>query len=144
LDSFLVSRKSTSLKNLIKFIKECEKAGEDGAVGIFLGIVRGKTYQEEKVAHLEFDAYKEKAEEIFGKIAEETKKRYKISSILIHHVTGKVKVGERIMMVAVSGKTRKNVFPALQEIVERVKREALIWKRETLEEGRSYWIKYKS
>ena len=47
------------------------------------------------------------------------------------------------MIVAVSGKSRKNVFPALEDIVEKVKKEALIWKKETLEDGKSYWIEYK-
>lgn len=127
----------------MKFIKECEKTGEDGAIGIFLGIVRGKTHQKEKVAYLEFEAYKEKAEESFKKIAEEAKNQYEISNILIHHVVGQVKVGERIMMIAVSGKARKDVFPALKEVVERVKKEAPLWKKETLKDGRSYWIEYK-
>jgi molybdopterin synthase catalytic subunit len=143
LDSFLVSKKGVSLRNLITFIKKCEKTGEDGAIGVFLGVVRGKTHQEEKVKHLEFDAYKEKAEEAFKKIAEEAKNQYGINNVLIHHVTGKVKVGERIMIVVVSGKSRKNVFPALQDVVEKVKKEALIWKKETLEDGRGYWIEYK-
>jgi molybdopterin synthase catalytic subunit len=143
LDSFLVSKKGVTLKTLITFIKKCEETGEDGAIGIFLGIVRGRTHQEEKVKHLEFDAYREKAEEAFKKIAEEAKRLYGVNNVLIHHVTGKVKVGERIMIVAVSGKSRKNVFPALEDIVEKVKKEALIWKKETLEDGKSYWIEYK-
>ncbi len=143
MDSFLVSKKSASFRSLLTFIKDCKEAGEDGAIGIFLGIVRRKTYQGEEVNHLEFDAYKEKAEEAFKRIAEEAKKRYGVSNVLIHHVIGRVKVGEKIMMVAVSGKSRKNVFPALQNIVEEVKKEALIWKKETLKDGKAYWIEYK-
>ncbi|MBS7658666.1 MAG: molybdenum cofactor biosynthesis protein MoaE [Candidatus Bathyarchaeia archaeon] len=142
MSNFLVSKRGISLKKLMNFIKECED-GEDGAIGIFLGIVRGETYQKERVAYLEFDAYKEKAEEAFKKIAEEIKEQYKITNVLIHHVMGQVKVGEKIMMIAVSGKSRKDVFPALREIVERVKQEAPLWKKETLEDGRSYWIEYK-
>ena len=42
----------------------------------------------------------------------------------------------------VAGRSRKNVFPALVEATERAKKEAAIWKKESLETGESYWVEY--
>lgn len=106
-------------------------------------MVRGLTHDGDKVNHLDFEIYKEKVKESFATIAKETVDKHKVATVFIHHVSGKVKVGDLIMAVAVAGRSRKNVFPALIETVERVKKEAPIWKKETLEDGTSYWVEYK-
>lgn len=140
--SFLVSEEGIALKKLLEFIEECREIDEVGGIAVFLGVVRGKTHSGENVERLDFEAYKEKAEEAFARIAEEVKERHGALKVLIHHAVGRVEVGGLIMLVAVAGRSRKEVFPALSEAVERVKREAPIWKKETLKDGRSYWVEY--
>jgi molybdopterin synthase catalytic subunit len=45
-----------------------------------------------------------------------------------------------VVFVLVAGVNRKEVFPALQEAVERYKREPALWKREVYVDGTQEWI----
>lgn len=116
-----------------------EKAG---ALASFFGLVRGETHQNEPVKCISFEAYKEHVEQSFERIADNVKREYDVLEIFIHHVTGDLDVGDLIMAVLVLGSSRKNVFPALKEVVEMVKKESLIWKKEYLRNGECHWIEY--
>lgn len=67
------------------------------------------------------------------------KKRPGVVDVSIHHVIDKVNVGEPSLLVAVLGKHRQEVFAALSETVEQVKKEVMIWKKEFTSEE-SYWV----
>ncbi|MGQ9543410.1 MAG: molybdenum cofactor biosynthesis protein MoaE [Candidatus Bathyarchaeia archaeon] len=131
-----------SIQELLDFIRANERFGEVGGVACFLGFVKGVVGEGKMVKDLELEAYKEKAEEIFSQISKDIKSRPGIIECLIHHVTGKLQLGDLIFVVMVAGRSRRDVFPALVEAVERAKREATIWKKETLESGESYWVEY--
>lgn len=136
------SKGELSIQNLLDFIRTNERFKEVGGVACFLGFVKGFTNEDKKVTSLELEAYKERAEETFSQISEDIKTRPGIVDCLIHHVTGKLDLGDLIFVVMVAGRSRKDVFPALIEAVERAKREAAIWKKESLTTGESYWVEY--
>ena len=131
-----------SIPDLIELIRSNKRFKEVGAIASFFGIVRGTSQERKEVKGLEMEAYEEKAEKVFSSIAEEMKKRPGIVEVLIHHVTGHLELGNLIFVVMVAGGNRKDVFPTLVETVERVKKEATIWKKETLGTGESYWVEY--
>ncbi|MDH7477116.1 MAG: molybdenum cofactor biosynthesis protein MoaE [Candidatus Bathyarchaeota archaeon] len=112
-----------NLKNLPNF----EKAG---AIALFIGVVRGETLEEKKVQKLELEAYEEKANEVLAKICQDLERREGIVNVQIHHLLGEFNVGEEMVYVIVAGSHRKNVFPVLEEAVERYKKEAPIFKKE--------------
>lgn len=58
---------------------------------------------------------------------------------MIHHVIDELKPGEDAIYVLVAGQNRADVFAALPEIMNRVKKEAPIWKKEVTK-TREYWI----
>jgi len=66
-------------------------------------------------------------------------KRPGIVDVRIHHVIGELEVGEDIVYVVVAGGHRSEVFEVLREAVERMKREAAIWKKEITDRG-EYWV----
>ncbi len=131
-----------SIPDLIELIRSNKRFKEVGAIASFFGIVRGTSQEGKEVKGLKMEAYEEKAEKVFSSIAEEMKKRPGIVEVLIHHVTGHLELGNLIFVVMVAGGNRKDVFPTLVETVERVKKEATIWKKETLGTGESYWVEY--
>ncbi|MEM4251540.1 MAG: molybdenum cofactor biosynthesis protein MoaE [Candidatus Bathyarchaeia archaeon] len=131
-----------SIESLLDFIRANERFKEVGGVASFFGFVKGFTDKNEEVTSLELEAYKERAEETFRKISEDIRNRPGVVDCLIHHVTGKLSLGDLIFVVMVAGRSRKDVFPALVEAVERAKREAAIWKKESLSTGESYWVEY--
>ena len=132
-----------TIQPILDFLKSNEKFDEAGAVASFYGYVK-KFVKDEEVKGLELEAYKEKAEEIFKEISEDIQKRPGIIDVAIHHVVGQLEIGDLIFVVMVAGKSRKHVFPALVEAVERAKMEATIWKKEELTTGKSHWVEYGS
>jgi len=131
-----VSPNLDSLEFLIGKLKE--QIEEVGAIAVFTGVVRG-TRGAEKVLRLEYEAHEDLAIESMKKIIEETKAKYGIIDAVIQHRLGAAKVGEDVMYVLVASKHRAEAFQALSEIVERVKHEVPIWKKE-ITEKKSYWV----
>ena len=114
---------------------------EAGAVACFVGVVREDPVRESeaKVVRLEYEAYVEVALKRMQEIRNTIKSRPGILEVSIHHIIDSLEVGEPSLFVAVLGKHRQDVFPALSETVERVKKEVPIWKKEfTTKE--SYWL----
>jgi molybdopterin synthase catalytic subunit len=72
-------------------------------------------------------------------IRESVKNRSGVIEVSIHHVIDRLNVGEPSLFVGVLGKHRQDVFPALSETVERVKKEVPIWKKEFTTKD-SYWV----
>lgn len=133
-----------SLSRLIREAKKHKKFSEAGAVGLFIGVVRGKTLMGEKVKQLTLEAYEEKANEVLAKICEDLSKRSGIIDVQIHHLVGEFNVGEDLVYVLVAGSHRKDVFPVLQDAVERYKIEAPVFKKEHIvdsnDSATQYWV----
>jgi len=114
---------------------------EAGAVACFVGVVREDPVgeSEAKVVRLEYEAYTDVALKRMQEIRDAIKRRPGVIEVSIHHIIDTLKVGEPSLFVAVLGKHRHDVFSALSETVERVKKEVPIWKKEfTTKE--SYWV----
>ena len=133
-----------SLFDLLKSIRGRPDFHEVGALAIFVGVVRGETPSGETVKKLELEAYEEKASEVLENICEQLRKRTGVIDVEIHHLLGEFDVGEDLVYVLVAGSHRHDVFPVLEEAVERYKKEAPIFKKEyiTDREGvtKSYWV----
>jgi molybdopterin synthase catalytic subunit len=119
-----------SLFDMIKNVKGKPDFKKAGAIAIFIGVVRGETLKGEKIEKLELEAYEEKANEILASICDDLKKKKGIVDVQIHHLLGEFGVGEDLVYVLVAGNHRRNVFPVLEEAVERYKKEAPIFKKE--------------
>jgi molybdopterin synthase catalytic subunit len=70
-----------------------------------------------------------------------------ITDVQMHHLIGDFTVGEDLVYVSVAGSHRTDVFPVLQEAVERFKSEAPVFKKErvvnTKGEAVEYWVSEK-
>jgi molybdopterin synthase catalytic subunit len=133
-----------SLSDIMKNVQRKLDFEKTGAIALFIGVVRGETLKEQKVQKLELEAYEEKANEVLANICNDLKKREGIIDVQIHHLLGEFTVGEELVYVVVAGSHRKNVFPVLEETVERYKKEAPIFKKEYVIAGkgktRAYWV----
>jgi MoaE-MoaD fusion protein len=103
-----------------------------GAVVTFSGVTRD-------VDRLEYDAYAEMAEERMAAIATEALERHGLCAAAVEHRVGDVSLSEPSVIVAVSAPHRGEAFAGAREIIDRVKAEAPIWKKEI--EGRAErWV----
>jgi molybdopterin synthase catalytic subunit len=72
-------------------------------------------------------------------IAEDAGKRFDVSAICIVHRCGDVSPGEPIVFVATSALHRRAAFEAAEYAMDRLKTEAVFWKREDAVDG-SRWV----
>jgi molybdopterin synthase catalytic subunit len=119
-----------SLRDLLKSVKDRPDFSKAGALATFIGVVRGETPNGEAVQKLMLEAYEEKANEALSRICKELKEKEDVIDVQIHHLVGEFDVGEDLVYVVVAGTHRHNVFPVLEEAVERYKKEATIFKKE--------------
>ncbi len=132
-------RGEISLEEILRKVRENPELNEAGAIACFIGIVRSRGLRGGRVRKLVFEAYREEAERSLEKIARELLERPGIVDVRIHHLIGELSVGEDIVYIIVAGAHRERVFETLREAVERMKREAAIWKKEITDE-REYWV----
>jgi MoaE-MoaD fusion protein len=95
-----------------------------GAVVTFQGVTR-------EVDHLDYDAYVEMAEERILAIVAEAIEHHGLCAAAAEHRTGVVRLGEPSVTVAVSAPHRGEAFAGAREIIDRIKAEAPIWKKES-------------
>ncbi len=119
--------------------RECRTDG-DGAVVTFAGTTRDHN-EGAAVVSLRYEAYAEMASRVMGAIFEEAVKRFPITRARVVHRLGLVPVGETSVLVVVSSAHRGPAFDACRWLMDRVKHEVPIWKREQLRSGDgSRWI----
>ena len=110
-----------------------------GAVAVFVGVVKGEVGGV-RVNKLVYEDAGKAAEAVMRRIALEVAEKHELDAAIVYHYTGERLPGEKTIIAVVAGKSRLNVYPALQELVDRVKREAPIWKVEYRERGEVVYI----
>ena len=115
-----------------------DRAGADGAVVTFLGLVRNHNVGR-RVHHLEYEAFEPLALKAFARIAGELQERWPGARLALHHRTGRLEVGEASVAIAVASAHRAEAYAACRYTIERVKQIAPVWKREFFEGG-DVWI----
>jgi molybdopterin synthase catalytic subunit len=103
-----------------------------GAVVTFSGVTR-------EVDRLDYEAYAEMAQAQLERIAAEAVARHGLCAAAVEHRIGEVPLGEASVIVAVSAPHREEAFAGAREIIDHLKLQAPIWKRE---EGE--WVRGRS
>ncbi|MFL5826862.1 MAG: molybdenum cofactor biosynthesis protein [Thermoleophilaceae bacterium] len=123
-----VTAEPLSLDALASRVKDARA----GAVVTFSGVTR-------QVERLEYEAYVEMAEERMAEIASEAVAAHGLCAAAVEHRVGDVPLSEPSVIVAVSAPHRGEAFAGAREIIDRVKAEAPIWKKE-VEGGEGRWV----
>lgn len=121
---------------LEKFRSELD--GSVGAIGCFIGVVRGISKEGEEIKSLRYERSDEAVAKL-EEIASDVERSPGISRVMIYHVVDELKPGEDAIYVLVAGRRRGEVFKALPKIMDRIKVEVPIWKKEVTE-TKEYWI----
>ena len=109
----------------------------NGAVVTFLGTTRNETVGH-RVLYLEYEAYEGMAGKMLTRIAGEVSDRWGIADVSIAHRFGRLQPGEVSMVVAVASPHRAAAFEACQYVVDRVKQNVPIWKKEVFQDGAAW------
>jgi molybdopterin synthase catalytic subunit len=109
-----------------------------GAVLLFLGTVRDH-HHGRGVDRIRYDAYRPMALKALETIVTDLESRSPGLRVGIVHRIGVVPVGEVSVAIAVASPHRELAYAASREALERLKREAPIWKQERYEDGEVMW-----
>jgi len=111
----------------------------EGAVVSFLGIARPVASDGEAVERLVLDHHPTLTLASLNAIADAARERFDISSLRIVHRRGAVSPGETIVFVAAAAEHRRAAFDAADYMMDRLKTDAVFWKREETPQG-ARWI----
>ena len=109
-----------------------------GAVNVFVGTVRNNA-NGKNVLWLEYEAYETMAVAEIKKIIDEASHRWPLLGWAVSHRIGTLKPGEVSVVVAVSSPHRRESFEACQYVIDTLKANAPIWKKEVFEDGEE-WV----
>jgi molybdopterin converting factor subunit 1 len=123
-----VTSEPLSLDSLVERVRDPRA----GAVVTFQGVTRD-------VERLEYEAYVEMAEQKMASIVAEAVERHGLCAAAAEHRVGDVPLSEPSVTVAVSAPHRGEAFAGARDIIDRLKAEAPIWKKE-IEGGEGRWV----
>ena len=129
-----VTREDFSVDEELKRIKKPSVGG----LVTFVGVVRDES-EAGHVDRMEIEAYPEMAERQFTIIRDEALEKFGVDNILVVHRYGDLKVGDNIVLVAVSAGHREAAFDACEYVIDELKKRVPIWKREHTPSG-THWV----
>jgi molybdopterin synthase catalytic subunit len=110
-----------------------------GAVLLFLGTTREFTGDRRTVA-LDYEAYAEMAERRLAELEADARRRWPIIECCIVHRTGRVPPAEASVAIVVSTPHRRDAFEAGEWLIDTLKKDVPIWKREEWADGTTEWV----
>src|SRR5580698_6623701 len=110
------------------------KTGPDGAVCVFDGIVRDNT-RGRKTLYLDYEAYREMALEQMRGLAAEAVTKFGVRDVTLVHRLGRLTVGETSVLIVVASAHRGPAFEACRWLIDTLKKQVPIWKKETFVDG---------
>ncbi len=109
----------------------------NGAIVTFTGVVRDLAQSDLDV--MEIEHYPGMTERAIAKIAQEAKTRWSLGDVMVIHRHGRLRPGDRIMMVATAAPHRKDAFEAAEFLMDYLKSRAPFWKKEITNSG-TEWV----
>lgn len=110
-----------------------------GAVALFVGTVREHDEGREGVTTLEYSAHPEALDRL-TRIAESVAAGDEIHGVYAVHRTGSLSVGDLAVVCAVSAEHRAEAFEGGRRLIEELKAQVPIWKRQEYTGGDHSWV----
>ena len=112
-----------------------------GGIDLFLGTTRQEINGEGKsLLALDYEAYPEMAVSQMRDLAARARTQWAILKVVLLHRTGRVGLGEPSVIIAVSTAHRAASFEACRWIIDTLKTEVAVWKKEVWADGSTSWV----
>uniref|UniRef100_UPI001F4968D2 molybdenum cofactor biosynthesis protein MoaE n=1 Tax=Candidatus Protofrankia californiensis TaxID=1839754 RepID=UPI001F4968D2 len=122
-------------------VDECLRAvhrPDVGGVALFVGTVRDHDGGR-GVTELEYTAHPSAGAEM-GRVAAGVADAHPVLAVAVTHRTGPLDVGDIAVVVAVGAAHRDEAFAACRQLIDEVKAQVPIWKRQVFLDGSSEWV----
>ena len=110
-----------------------------GGECVFLGRTRLETHPiHGDLTALEYEAYLPMAERLLDDLAHTAAQQWPCLAVLLHHALGRVPIGEASVIVRVVCEHRNEAFEACRWLIDSLKQQVPIWKKECWADGTSW------
>jgi molybdopterin synthase catalytic subunit len=116
-----------------------EAARGDGAIVTFVGLARSESREGHAVDAVVLDHHPTLTRQSLEDIAVACAQRFDVSHVRVVHRCGTVTAGEPIVFAGATSLHRRAAFEATDYLMDRLKTEAVFWKREVGDAG-SEWV----
>lgn len=110
-----------------------------GAIVTFSGVTRELT-KGRRTESLDYEAYAEMALAKLNELEQTAKERWPIEKCVLIHRLGHLEIGAASVVVAVASPHREAAFLAAKWLIDTLKEEVPIWKRENWSDGSTEWV----
>ena len=112
-----------------------------GGIDVFLGTTRAERAPDgRELVALDYEAYREMALEQMRDLARRARAHWPIVRLALLHRTGRVELAEPSVVIAVSCGHRAESFDACRFLIDALKAEVAIWKKEVWSDGATRWV----
>jgi molybdopterin synthase catalytic subunit len=116
-----------------------DEAKGAGAVVSFVGIARSQSSAGRPIDRLVLEHHPTLTRQSLDTIVGEAARRFDVSHLRVIHRCGEIRAGEPILFAGAASRHRRAAFEAADYLMDRLKTEAVFWKREVGAAG-SEWI----
>jgi len=110
-----------------------------GAECVFIGRTRAETHEAfGALIRLEYEAYAPMVEQKLREMAQTIGSKYGCLTVRLWHSEGAVPLGEASVVIQVACGHRGESFDACRALIEQIKHELPVWKREVWERGETF------
>ena len=113
--------------------------GHAGAVVGFSGNVRDHDAGR-AVLGLDYRSHPTAGDRLAEVVAEVSKGRSGVRAVAASHRVGRLRVGDAALVVAVAADHRAEAFDLCRDLVDEIKRQIPVWKRQHFADGTAEWV----
>ena len=137
--SIVANLEAQALDPQLELAELTEQARGDGAIVSFVGLARPESKQGEAIDALVLEHHPTLTRRSIEEIAVACAQKFDVSHVRVVHRCGTVPAGEPIVFAGAASLHRRAAFDATDYLMDRLKTEAVFWKREVGGAG-SEWV----
>jgi molybdopterin synthase catalytic subunit len=112
-----------------------------GGIDVFLGTTRSENSPAHaRLIALDYEAYPEMAIQRMQQLAADARSKWPIVGLAMLHRIGRVAIAEPSVLIAVSCPHRSEAFDACRWLIDQLKADVPIWKKEIWADGADSWV----
>lgn len=134
----MVTRLTTDVLDVAAAHRDVEHP-QAGGIGVFSGLVRNH-HDGDPIDHLVYEAWEDRAGIALEEVARQIAAAHaSVRAVHVSHRLGRLEIGDISVVCAASAPHRDQALAAASDLIDEVKAQVPIWKRETLADGTVRW-----
>ncbi len=114
-----------------------------GAIAEFTGCVRADEQENSQIQAIFLEHYSPMTERAIEKIIQQAAERWSLIAVTVIHRVGQLNTGDNVVYVGAASKHRKDALACIEFVMDYLKNDVPIWKKELTEDS-EHWVEQKA